>query len=83
MPGDSGLIAHRTEAGLVTRLAVALPPALERQARLAAWLEHVTPSLEECVAKEDTVLEHLERLLGRTVDVVSQGPRASDVSPPA
>ncbi|MFE8602650.1 adenylosuccinate synthetase [Archangium violaceum] len=80
MPGDSELIAHRGGAGLVTRLAVAPTPSLDRQARLAGWLGDVTPSLEECAANEDAVLEHLERLLGRTVDLVSHGPRASDVS---
>ncbi|MCY1082087.1 adenylosuccinate synthetase [Archangium lansingense] len=80
MPGDSELIAHRTGAGLVTRLAVSTTPSLERQARLAGWLQRVTPSLEEGDAKEDAVLEHLERLLGRNIDLVSQGPCASDVS---
>ncbi|OJT19679.1 hypothetical protein BO221_35570 [Archangium sp. Cb G35] len=80
MPGDSELIAHRGGAGLVTRLAVAPTPALDRQARLAGWLRDVRPSIEECAANEDAVLEHLERLLGRTVDLKSHGPRASDVS---
>ncbi|PTL81474.1 adenylosuccinate synthetase [Vitiosangium sp. GDMCC 1.1324] len=80
MPGDSELIEHRTEAGLVTRLAVPTIPSLERQARLAGWLARVTPQLEECEPEEDAVLGHLERLLGRSVDLVSRGPRASDVS---
>jgi adenylosuccinate synthase len=80
MPGDSELIAHRSGSGLVTRLGVGTTPSLDRQARLAEWLGHVTPSLEECAANDDAVLEHLERLVGRSVDLVSHGPRANDVS---
>jgi adenylosuccinate synthase len=79
-PGDSELIAHRTGTGLVTRLAASPERALERQARLAGWLEHAEPRLEECGPDEEAILEHLERLLGRRVDLVSRGPRAEDVS---
>lgn len=80
VPEDAGLLGQRTGAGLVTRLAVSPERSLERQARLAGWLEHVEPRLEACAPDEDTVLEHLERLLGRSVDLVSRGPRAADVS---
>jgi adenylosuccinate synthase len=79
-PEDAGLLAQRTGAGLVTRLAVSPERSLERQARLARWLAHATPRLEECAPEEDAVLGHLERLLGRSVDLVSRGPRAADVS---
>ncbi|ATB43690.1 adenylosuccinate synthetase [Cystobacter fuscus] len=67
--------------GPVTRLAVEPNPSLEGQATLTRWLLHVTPSLEEREPREDLVLEHLEQLLDRRVDLVSRGPRAEDVSP--
>lgn len=79
-PEDATLVAHRTEAGLVTRLSVSPERSLERQARLAGWLAHAAPQLEACAPDEDTVLAHLERLLGRSIDLVSRGPRATDVS---
>jgi adenylosuccinate synthase len=80
MPEDSALIAHRTAAGLITRLAVSPEHSLERQARLAGWLAHAVPQFETCAPDEDAVLAQLERRLGRSVDLVSRGPRAEDVS---
>ncbi|WNG22507.1 adenylosuccinate synthetase [Cystobacter fuscus] len=65
----------------VTRLAVEPNPSLEGQAALTRWLLHVTPALEEREPRENLVLEHLEQLLGRRVDLVSRGPRAEDVAP--
>jgi adenylosuccinate synthase len=79
-PEDAGLIAQRTGDGLVTRLAVSPERSLERQSRLAGWLAHAEPRLETSAPDEDAVLAHLERLLGRSVDLVSRGPRATDVS---
>lgn len=65
----------------LSRLTVTPSPSLERQARLTTWLQRVTPRLEEHEARESSVVERLEHLLERRVDLVSRGPRAHDVSP--
>jgi adenylosuccinate synthase len=79
-PGGAGdLVAARNDDGLVTRLAVPAPPDLGHQERLTAALASVRPELEDCPPEPRAVVERIERLLGRRVDLVSSGPRATDV----
>src|SRR5262249_37440482 len=75
------LIAERDPAGLATRLAVPAAPCLARQARLTELLSRVEPAYEEVAPTEAAVVRRIEELLGRRVDLVSRGPRASDVGP--
>ncbi|MFL5345650.1 MAG: adenylosuccinate synthetase [Hyalangium sp.] len=73
------LVADRIAAGTLTRLAVGPERSLEHQTRLTQLLTKATPMLDHCEPEESAVLTQLEQLLGRTVDITSRGPRASDV----
>jgi adenylosuccinate synthase len=72
--------AGQGDAGPLTRLDTSSPPTLEGQARLAELLARVTPVLAACEPREDAVLDRLEQVLERRIELVSRGPRASDVS---
>lgn len=73
------LVADRLASGPLTRLAVAPERSLEHQARLTQLLMQVTPVLDSCEAQESAILGQIERILERSVDITSRGPRASDV----
>jgi adenylosuccinate synthase len=76
---DAELIAHRSGTGVITRLGVSSSRSLEWQARLAELLSSAKPVLESCEPEEGGIVSLVERLLGRSVDIISRGPRASDV----
>ncbi len=78
-PDDVELIAESTSQRLVTRLVPPLGCSIGRQARLADLLSRAVPVLEKCAPDEDAVLGLIERQLGRSVDIISRGPRATDV----
>lgn len=59
---------------------LALPGSLEEQGRLTELLQRAVPVYEECAPDEAAVLERVERLIGKSVDLVSRGPCSSDVS---
>lgn len=79
-PGDRELVEGEPVAGALSRLATFGPGQLERQARLARLLARVEPVLQGCEPSASAALAQLEALLGRTVDLTSCGPHASDVS---
>jgi hypothetical protein len=79
-PGEGDLLAARDAAGLATRLAAPRDHDLERQERLTALLHRARPVLEECAPTATAALAAIERLLDRPIDLVSHGPRASDVA---
>jgi adenylosuccinate synthase len=80
--GADDLVATTTAVGAIARLRVMGYPAsgLARQERLTNLVEHATPVLEDCQPTEDAMLQHVERLLEREVDLVSRGPRALDIA---
>jgi adenylosuccinate synthase len=60
---------------------VALPaPPPARQARMAELLARCVPGLADAPGQESGLVAAIETLLERRVDVVSRGPRASDVA---
>ncbi len=79
MPQDGELIAELGASGSVTRLMVPVKRDIDRQVRLTQFLSRVAPRLEEIESKETLVFDRVQRLLGRTVDIVSRGPCATDV----
>ncbi len=79
LPQDDELIADRSASGLVTRLAVSAKRCVDRQVRLTEWVSRAVAQLEGIESKEPAVFDRVERLLGRTVDIVSRGPCATDV----
>jgi len=79
-PGDAELIAESTADGLVTRLLTPAQRSLALQARLADMLARAGAVFEECEPTEGAILGMVEPLLERSVDIVSRGPRAKDVS---
>jgi adenylosuccinate synthase len=87
IPSNAGadLVATTTAAGAVAGLTIARGSQpetanLARQERLTKLLQQATPLLEECQPTEDSMLEHVEHLLEREVDLVSRGPRALDIA---
>jgi len=79
MPQNAEPIAYLGGDGLVTRLVVPVEESIDRQVRLTQLLSRVAPRLEEFESKETSVFEQVQRLLARTVDIVSRGPCATDV----
>jgi len=79
-PGDAELIAESEPDGLVARLRAPTERSLALQARLADLLVRAAPVFEDCEPDESTVLGLLEPLLERSVDIVSRGHQANDVS---
>ena len=79
IPQDCDLVADVGGNGLVTRLVVPVKERTDHQVRLTQLLSRVAPQLEEVESKETTVFDRVQQLLGRTVDIVSRGPRATDV----
>jgi len=79
-PRDAELIAESTADGLVARLLTPAGRSLALQARMANMLARAGAVFEECEPHEGAVLGLLESLLERSVDIVSRGPRARDVS---
>jgi adenylosuccinate synthase len=77
---DADLIAEKDAAGRVTRLAAPLEPGLSRQERLTGLLSRVLPAFEDCEPSEAAVLRRMQALLGQSIDFISRGPRAGDVS---
>jgi adenylosuccinate synthase len=73
-------VAYEATSGTTSRLPVEPAPSLDTQARLAVWLQGVTPTWRTCAPREDAVLPLVERLLERSVDWVSRGPCATDVT---
>lgn len=55
-------------------------PPYERQLRLTEVLTSCVPELEELPAEEGAFLARLEELLGRRIDAVARGPRATDLA---
>jgi adenylosuccinate synthase len=79
-PCDAKLIAESTPDGIVARLATRTETSLAHQARLADMLARAGAVFEERPPTEGAVLCRLESLLERSIDIVSRGPRANDVS---
>ena len=79
-PGDDDLIARSTADGLVTQLSSPSGRSLAGQSRLTEMLARAGAVLEECRPDEDAAVELIESLLDRSVDIVSHGPCANDVS---
>jgi adenylosuccinate synthase len=79
-PHEAKLIAESTADGLVHRLRAPAERSLAFQERLAKMVARANAVFEECQPSEGPVLGLLERLLDRSVDIVSRGPRAQDVS---
>jgi len=79
-PRDAELIAESTADGLVARLVTPAERSLALQARLTNMLARAGAVFEECEPNEGAALDLLEPLLKRSVDIVSRGPRAKDVS---
>lgn len=77
---DAELVAEATVEGFAARLKTAAEHSLDHSARLTGMLARTTPIYDQCAADENRVLEQIESLLGRHVDLVSHGPRAQDVS---
>jgi adenylosuccinate synthase len=79
-PRDAELIAEFTADGTVSRLLAPAERSLAHQARQANMLARAGAEFEDSDPTEGAALGVLERLLGRSVDIVSRGPRAKDVS---
>jgi adenylosuccinate synthase len=79
MPQNAKLIADLAGDGLFTRLVLPVEESIDRQVRLTHLLSRVAPRLEEFESKETSVFEQVQRLLARTVDIVSRGPCATEV----
>jgi hypothetical protein len=80
LAGSSDLLAGLDPSGAVTRLRPPEGEDLVRQARLTAFLAEARPSYEPCDASGEAVLRETQRLLGRAIGLISQGPTAGDVS---
>lgn len=82
--GRTKLCAAYREGGdrVLEELPVPSDTAIEAQAELGRRLRAVTPVLEECPGGAPALLRAVERALGRAVELVSRGPRASDISAP-
>jgi adenylosuccinate synthase len=66
--------------GAMTRLPVLPGAPLDLRRKLTRALFDAEPALEPCAADEEAVLRKLELCLGRPIDAISRGPRASDVA---
>ncbi len=75
----SDLIAAGS-GGIVERLAAPAGHCLDRQARLTDLLFQARPVLEEHEPDAAAVVRRTEELLGRGVDLLCSGPRATDVT---
>jgi adenylosuccinate synthase len=78
-PVDDALVAARSASGAITRLALPHPATLDRQSQLTDLLLRVEPTLEPCGTTAPEIVQRTESLLGRRIDWISRGPRASDV----
>ena len=78
-PGDAELIGERAAVEIVAKLSIPSERSLARQARLAEMLGRAAAVYEECEPAELAVIDRIERLLDRSVDIVSRGPLARDV----
>jgi adenylosuccinate synthase len=78
--GPDGLPDEWVESnGTRTRLPIIPPRSIDSRVQLTQALLRAAPVLESCDADEKSVRRTIGEHLGRTVDAVSRGPRASDV----
>lgn len=77
-----GLAGHLSpDASLGSLPAEPAARSVRRQARMTRLLSGVEPILQSCRAEPEAVIEHIERSLGRPVDLLSFGPKAAQVVP--
>lgn len=73
------LVSKRTAGGAICGITAPDAPTLERQSKLTHLLFSAAPNYHPCPASQESVIQSVEQLLSRKVDVISRGPTASDV----
>lgn len=72
--------AEQTEKNVLSRLSTEQIPSLEAQSRLAHILSKVRPQYLSCEPAVEAVLQAIEKLLSRRVNLISTGPTAEDIA---